>query len=163
MSLDCLPASRWQRLCAHLLDTMAVLSPLGLGVVANESLTYNGQSSGEFFVAFGTAITLLAGLGNLGWFVKTGQTMGKRLIGIEVVSLYDQPVSGTALLFRSLAALLLSMVGVLNLVDPLLIFGSERRTLHDRLVGTRVVVKGSGPGPQDTLPDVGFTRYSTAF
>jgi hypothetical protein len=77
-----------------------------------------------------------------------GQTIGKRLFRIQVVDQYDRPAGFVkAVLLRSwvfgfLVALAQGWTGpvgaLIPLLDVLLIFGPERRCLHDYLAGTRV-------------------------
>ncbi|HEY3450778.1 MAG TPA: RDD family protein [Myxococcales bacterium] len=95
---------------------------------------------------------MVAGL--LLWFVQCwglavrGQTIGKRLLGIQIVDQFDRPGGFVrALLVRSwvfgfLVALVQGWVGpagaLIPLIDVLLIFLADRRCLHDYLAGTRV-------------------------
>lgn len=80
-----------------------------------------------------------------GYFLKTaGQTIGKKLIGIRIVDLSDNLPSFTRLIgARYLPVWLTSAIpfigGLLVIVDALFIFGSERRCLHDRIAGTKVI------------------------
>lgn len=80
------------------------------------------------------------------WYLvsTTGQTLGKRWSSIRIVKVDGSPVSFvSAVLLRSWVFSALTMLplvgGVLALADILMIFGSERRTVHDHLAGTRVI------------------------
>ena len=75
---------------------------------------------------------------------QSGQTWGKRLLGIRIVDLAGQkPGLGTLLGKRYLPVQVVSSIpllgGVLSLVNVLLIFRDDRRCGHDLIAGTRVV------------------------
>jgi uncharacterized RDD family membrane protein YckC len=75
----------------------------------------------------------------------TGQTWGKKLLKMKIVGLDgEKPGLGRLLALRYLPLRAMSLVPVVGqiyaLVDVLLIFGDERRCLHDRIAGTRVVM-----------------------
>ena len=81
------------------------------------------------------------------WYLisKSGQTLGKRWTGIKVVKLDGSPVdfvSGVVMRNWIVAAMgMIPYVGsCVSLVDPLMIFGDERRCLHDLIAGTKVIV-----------------------
>lgn len=76
---------------------------------------------------------------------SSGQSIGKKLLGMRIVRLDGSPcgfVHGVALrawLFGMLT--MIPYVGnMLSLVDALAIFGAERRCIHDLLAGTKVVM-----------------------
>lgn len=82
-----------------------------------------------------------------GWLLaKRGQTLGKWIVGIKIVS---NKTGGPAPLFRALAlrALFFPLLYLIMLPGPCLIpmidlvfiFGKSRRTLHDRICRTSVV------------------------
>lgn len=75
---------------------------------------------------------------------RHGQTLGKRALNIAIVRTDGSRMGLTRFIFiRSLPTGMLGAipyVGVLvSLVDPLMIFGSERRCLHDLIADTIVV------------------------
>ncbi|MFC5437245.1 RDD family protein [Rhodanobacter umsongensis] len=75
---------------------------------------------------------------------RSGQTIGKRALDIAIVRTDGSRVGVARYLFlRVMPVVLISMIpGVgrlVNLVDPLLIFGKERRCLHDLIADTIVV------------------------
>jgi uncharacterized RDD family membrane protein YckC len=80
-----------------------------------------------------------------GYFLRNGQTIGKRVLGMQVVNVSDgRPASLVKMVFvRYLPVTVMAQVpvigGLLAMVDALLIFGQERRCLHDLIAGTRVV------------------------
>jgi uncharacterized RDD family membrane protein YckC len=66
-----------------------------------------------------------------------GQTIGKMALHIRVVTSDNAPVDAALALRRTLAGVLSSITLGLGFVPALI--GSERRALHDRVAGTRVV------------------------
>lgn len=95
----------------------------------------------------GIVILTIAALWSYQWYLvtTTGQTLGKRWVGIRIVKVDGSPltfVSGVVL--RTWVFGLLSAIpgigALLGLADVLAIFGGERRCLHDLLAGTAVIV-----------------------
>lgn len=87
---------------------------------------------------------LLVFLALHGWLLwKHGQTLGKRLTGIRIVQPDGAPAAPGKLALRYgiyyLLSPLLWVQIVYSLIDCLMIFGSARRCLHDRIAGTIVV------------------------
>jgi uncharacterized RDD family membrane protein YckC len=75
---------------------------------------------------------------------KTGQTLGKKLLGIRIVHLDgSQPTLVTLLVKRYLPVQVTNLVpfvgGLIGLVNVLLIFRADRRCGHDLIAGTQVV------------------------
>jgi uncharacterized RDD family membrane protein YckC len=82
-------------------------------------------------------LLLLNGGYLVGFTMLGGRSLGKMVAGIRVVGLEGDRVRAGPALLRA-AALLVGLASLgLGLVPAL--FGSERRTLHDRLARTRVV------------------------
>jgi uncharacterized RDD family membrane protein YckC len=79
------------------------------------------------------------------WLVKSAQTVGKKLLGLQVVNFSDgvpTPASKIVLarvLPVTIAAHVPRIGLVLALLDPFFIFGKNRRCLHDLVAGTKVV------------------------
>jgi uncharacterized RDD family membrane protein YckC len=83
-----------------------------------------------------------------GYFLMTSsQTLGKRLVGTQVVNTanLERASFRTLVLLRSLPIQVMAMIPMvgafLSLADCLLIFRKDRRCGHDHLAGTRVIVK----------------------
>ncbi|MFX3658284.1 MAG: RDD family protein [bacterium] len=89
---------------------------------------------------------------------RRGQTLGKRLLGIAIVPARSTGGNGwsshpaplwkliclRAPFFPLLFLVIVPWVALLPLIDQLLIFGRQRRCLHDYLSGTVVVRLGGG-------------------
>lgn len=75
---------------------------------------------------------------------RSGQTIGKRALDIAIVRTDGNRVGLARYIFlRVVPVILISLIPfvgrLINLVDPLLIFGKERRCLHDLIADTIVV------------------------
>ena len=76
---------------------------------------------------------------------KYGQTIGKRLLGIRIVSATDGQLVSLGKIFGlryvpiQIAGVIPVIGNILPLIDVLFIFREDRRCLHDFIAGTRVV------------------------
>jgi uncharacterized RDD family membrane protein YckC len=76
---------------------------------------------------------------------KHGQTIGKRLLGIRIVSASDGQIVSLGTIFGlryvpiQIAGIVPVIGNVLPLLDVLFIFREDRRCLHDFIAGTKVV------------------------
>ena len=69
----------------------------------------------------------------------SGQTVGKKALHIRVVNPDGAPISTGQALRRAISRNVMSYTYVLGLIDSLMVFSRDRRTLHDRIAGTLVV------------------------
>lgn len=79
-----------------------------------------------------------------GYFLRQGQTVGKKLLGIRITDLDDNLVSFWRLIGWRYAPLSASMIipvvgNFLPLIDSLFVFRSDRRCIHDLIAGTKVI------------------------
>jgi uncharacterized RDD family membrane protein YckC len=80
-------------------------------------------------------------------YVWKGQTIMKKLFGIAVVKEDDSEVDLSTLLLRNLIwfinvppiPVIKYFIQLVVLIDALLIFGEDKRTLHDRIAKTKVI------------------------
>lgn len=136
-------ASRLDRLWAALIDgiiLMIILLPLFffLGIFKGGDTTFG---SSLLMAVLGLAAYLLVN-GRL--LASSGQTVGKRQLGIRIVSLEGQPVSLKHIVLMRLLPIqvigLVPFVGsLLGFVDALFVFRGDRRCIHDLIAGTKVV------------------------
>lgn len=76
---------------------------------------------------------------------KYGQTIGKRLLGIRIVSATDGQLVSIGKIFGlryvpiQIAGVIPVVGNILPLIDVLFIFREDRRCLHDFIAGTKVV------------------------
>ena len=122
-------ASLPQRLAAQFLDGLVAAVPVIAGVLIMVLLSRAGIALIVLGVLFALLYTLLAdGLEN-------GQSLGKRMVGIRVVS----ADTGAPCTFGQsfLRNLLLAFLGP---IDWIFIFGERRQRLGDKAAGTIVIV-----------------------
>jgi len=139
-------ADRGMRLIAVILDTVFYLCSLIPGMIL--LFMVNGKQNETMGIA--GAIVIAAGL--LGYVVyscyllhENGQTVGKKIMKIKVTRTDGSRVGLSRYIFmRILPVGLLGAVPligpVFSLVDPLMIFRSDQRCLHD-LVADTIVIK----------------------
>jgi uncharacterized RDD family membrane protein YckC len=144
-------SSRGARLGAHVLDSLMVLIPLLplYGMIFAAVANRGGDTSdlGPMM----TAMLVVAGIGmlalaiiNLVMLYRSGQTLGKKFVGIRIVR-NDGSRAGLVRIFllRYLVPAVISILPLIGLVwyfvDSLFIFADDRRTLHDRIADTIVV------------------------
>lgn len=145
------PADRGQRLAAAVVDGVLLLLVLGVVVWFEYKFLFGGHDwppkgtellvvqVANTMIAFATYL-LLNGI----LLQRYGQTIGKRLLEIRIVRVDGSQATLTDLVLRRYLPILLikfiPYVGIaVATIDPLLIFRSERRCLHDYLAGTIVV------------------------
>lgn len=142
-----IPASRWLRLIAAIIDAV-------ITVVVTVSIIFILPFLGfdlrhvENDRVFNLALSVLTGVVFLcvnGYLLdKHGQTVGKKILGIKIVSTTEENLTPWRLfILRYMLICVVSSLGLYGLVvafiDPLLIFTKDRKCLHDLLAGTIVV------------------------
>jgi uncharacterized RDD family membrane protein YckC len=133
------------RLWAGLLDMVLLASVDAVVIVLTLRLVeLELQSLGTLPVAPLAAFLILL---NGGYVVALtlagGQTIGKMAFGVRVVDRAGRPVTVSVALVRVLAYLV--SVLPLGLGVAMMFLDAERRTVHDRLAGTRVLRVTSRP------------------
>jgi len=136
-------ATHSARLGAALLDGLVALAATAPGLILMLATSKEGELPVLGYILM--AIGLLAST-FYQWYLTTqrGQTIGKKQLNIKIVPLDGAPLSFlNGVVLRSwLMGLLENMPmvgGIIFLVNILMIFGSERRCMHDHLAGTRVI------------------------
>jgi uncharacterized RDD family membrane protein YckC len=133
------------RLIAHMVDGVAnglpFIAMMVLGFILDASM---GSESGMYLLA-SMGLGVLGSLAVLGYQLyllsTLGQTLGKRMMGIQVRRTDGSPVDlGRLIFLRNVVPWFInSACGIFFLVDALFIFGDERRCLHDQIADTIVV------------------------
>lgn len=138
------------RLGARMVDWLTqflVLLP-GFGVmVFGVSQSPNGQINEAWLlgaIATFCLFLLLLFCVNLYYLYENGQTIGKKVLGIKIVSEDGSPAFGKIVLLRMFVMGLLESLPfgiglIVAIVNVCMIFGQDRRCLHDVLAGTIVV------------------------
>ena len=142
-------ASRGKRLAAAVVDififfplVILVAQPLGLINISEpgEMEGFNLEQSIKLFI-IGQVLFLLV----QGYLLHNqGQTIGKKLLKIRIVCLDDKLFGIGQLYFvRYLTFSLIAQIPIIGaligIINILFIFGQDRRCLHDRLAGTKVI------------------------
>jgi uncharacterized RDD family membrane protein YckC len=141
-------ATRGQRLCAVIIDGLITgLATIVIITVLASVLGYDLETFGSSFTT-----TLIATALNVGIFILVngkllstrGQTIGKKLMGIKIVSLSGGILPLNDIIVRRygppIAANVIPVIGgIFGLADALCIFRKDRRCIHDMIAGTRVV------------------------
>ena len=142
-------ASRGKRLAAAVVDififfplVVLVARPFGLINISDpeKMQAFNLEQSIKLFI-IGQVLFLLV----QGYLLHTqGQTIGKKLLKIKIVSLDDKLLGIGQLYFvRYLTFSLIAQIPIIGaligIVNVLFIFGQDKRCLHDRIAGTKVI------------------------
>ena len=147
-------ATRWRRLFAAIFD---VLLTMGVAFLAMWPLgTFEHESAYEPIQIVMRIFGLLLGSYLIvnGWtLIKHGQTVGKKLMRIQIVGHSDgQPVPLWKLLIRAFLPIAIMaypalglppffsvvILAAIGLFDGAFIFSKSRRCLHDYVVGSKV-------------------------
>ncbi|GAB4565671.1 MAG: hypothetical protein Tsb0020_16730 [Haliangiales bacterium] len=140
-------ATRGARFMAALVDAIvlnAIIIPIQYSFGVWDNFPRMSQlNAGEMalYGAMGFAIWFLLQV----YFLRQGQTIGKKLARIRMVNYGDgSRVSvGRLVSLRYLPINIVVLIPVigpyLNFINILFIFGSERRCIHDHIAGTKVV------------------------
>ncbi len=142
-------AGRGTRLAAHLLDSLIMVGPAIAGGIAVAMLSneIRGGEADNILVIFGFALSayvIVMLIVNAILLHRHGQTLGKRIMKIRITRDDGSAVSVLRVFFlRFLPVTLLGAIPTLGLIfrllDPLMIFQTNRRCLHDLIAGTIVV------------------------
>jgi len=145
-----LPAERGQRLAAVIVDSLAYIAtylPLLVGLVISIA-SQTDKSDTPVALIIGGVASLACVVGLIGYtihlVIRNGQTIGKRALGIKVVRLDGSPIGlGRSFWLRNVVPGLLGAIpffgALVSLVDILMIFGEDRRCLHDKIADTKVI------------------------
>lgn len=140
-------ASRWNRLWASLIDgliMMVIVMPVMYLTGGFDGVSEGVQPSLGYSLLIGLLGIVVFILINGKLLSTSGQTIGKRTIGIKIVTLSgDLPSVKGHLLKRYGVYFLLGQVPIigqlLSMANVLVIFGKQKRCGHDFVAGTTVV------------------------
>ena len=141
--LEARKASRGQRLGAALLD--GVIVGVGAMLAGIGAAAASKGDGGAIAVTVGALIILGVFVVNCVLLHQNAQTIGKKVLGIKIVrSNGDRIGLGRIIGMRIIPIGLLGAIpylgGLISLADSLVIFGAERRCLHDMIADTIVIV-----------------------
>jgi len=141
-------ASRWFRLWASIADTIIMLLfllPLMYFTGMFDSLSNPDAPEPSALVQGGVALAGFAffALLNFYFLYRDGQTLGKKLANIKIVTLNDEPIKVSHILkrygFYWGIGYIPGVGDLLGIINVLLIFGKQKRCGHDLVAGTRVI------------------------
>ena len=144
-------ASRRKRLWATLIDFGLIGAVAGLVTLASGLFETADAYLGKQLPLRVIGVLIVSYLAlNLWPLARSGQTWGKRWLGLRIVATQTQSDSAVLpvwrLLVRAFTLLLFSALPLFNysllllhVIDPILIFTRSKRCLHDYLASTRVV------------------------
>jgi len=142
-------ATKWSRLGASIIDGLIVMIatlPLFYFMGGFDGIDQVPPVAAPLSVQFLTAFLGISFYCVINWkLLETkGQSIGKKLLNIRVVYLDGAQASRKDILVkRYFPYILCSYIpfigGIIGLVNVLFIFGKQRRCLHDRIAGTKVV------------------------
>jgi uncharacterized RDD family membrane protein YckC len=145
-------AGRGTRLGAQLLDGL-ILTPLVIigGVIG--FVLFGKKDPAQMQTATlaigGLMFVCILPLIAYQWYLvsTTGQTLAKKWLKIKIVKRDGSPVNFvSAVILRQWVLGLANFAGgfgsLVSLIDSLFIFSDDRRTLHDRIAGTKVISVG---------------------
>jgi len=153
-------ATRGSRLLAHIVDNLVLAGPgivfMVIAAVFVVLLTKNDPESLAVLAIYpAMGLGFLLGAGAQLWSqIATGQSVGKRALGIKVQRLDGSEVDILRLIFlrNVVVAFAVQLCGLVGLVDALMIFGADQRCLHDLIADTKVVVAEREPAPFPQRP-----------
>lgn len=140
--LEARKASRGQRLGAALLD--GVIVGVGAALVGIGAAAASKSGGGTVAVVIGILIILGIFVVNCVLLHQNAQTIGKKVLGIKIVRTNGDRIGlGRIIGMRIIPIGLLGAIpylgGLISLADSLVIFGTERRCLHDMIADTIVI------------------------
>lgn len=138
----CHLAGRGLRLGAAVLDSLIFIAFLVPGFVV--SISYPDDNSGLAPLVFVAAILCLIII-QAGLITNSGQSLGKRALGIRIVGFLDESNPGfwRGFVLRQIVPGCIASIPFVNiilLIDVLYIFRDDRRCVHDLIAQTKVVI-----------------------
>ena len=154
---DYVLADRGTRLGAVLIDGLLAFASILPGMVLFVAMAgfdnldparmLRRMDDGMIFLGIGVMVLMMLAFQIYQWYLisTTGQTLAKRWLGIKIVRLDGSDVGFVnGVILRSWVIGAIGQIpivgGLVALVNPLMIFGEERRCLHDHIASTRVIV-----------------------
>lgn len=133
-----------RRFVAYVIDAIILwIIQLVLLFCAGFVITVVSEANEDVSAGFSLLINCLAFLISVGYFVgfwaTTGQTPGKMVMGIKVISTDGQPVSWGKAILRYIGYIISSLI--LSLGFIWIAFDAKRQGWHDKIAGTYVVGK----------------------
>lgn len=139
-------ASRWRRLFASIVDSivmMVLIIPLMYFTGAFDDIMAGGEPSLIYNLVLGLVGVIVFVVINGHFLISSGQTVGKKLLNIRIVTDQGKHAEFGVLVTRYAFYLGVPLIpvigGMINLVNILFIFNSTKQCLHDKIAGTYVI------------------------
>ena len=140
-------ASRWQRLWASMIDgfiQMLIILPVMYFTGGFEGIAEGFKPSVGYSIFLALLGILVFLIINAKFLMSTGQTVGKKAIGIKIVDMEGNLPTAKGNLLKRYAVYLIPgqipLVGqFFSVINILFIFGKGKRCIHDLVGDTKVV------------------------
>ena len=139
-------ASRWSRLGAAIIDGLTMIPitlPLMYFTGGFDDISKGIEPSVSYFLALSIAGMAVFLLIHGKFLVRDGQTLGKKVLNIKIVTLAgrhaDVPTLAKRYGFSWLIPLIPVIGPIINMVNILFIFTKSKRCLHDHVGETKVI------------------------
>jgi len=140
-------ASRWSRLGAAIVDGLSILPltiPLMYFTGGFDGIAEGIEPPFHYTLAMSIASIIIFMMIHGHFLVKSGQTLGKKALGIKIVTMDNKlpPIGHLAKRYGFYWLLpIIPIAGqLINLVNILFIFSKSKRCLHDHIGNTKVVI-----------------------
>lgn len=147
-------ASRWDRLWASLIDVLTIIPitiPLMYFTGGFEGISEGVQPSLSYALTMALISTLIFLAIHGKFIVQDGQTLGKKVLNIKIVTVSGQHASIPFLAKRYGFFWVIPQIPaigpLINIVNILFIFGKSKRCLHDYVGGTKVIIANKQSKP----------------
>ncbi|MBO0154608.1 MULTISPECIES: RDD family protein [Vibrio] len=143
-------ASRWSRVGAAIIDSVVlgiIMLPLAYFTGGFDGLAQDPPVEPSFSYQVVMALLGFSLYCAVNWKLlgQSGQAVGKKAMKIKVVNMDGSQAKVQDLVFKRYAfmvfiAYIPLVGGILNLINLIMIFGKQKRALHDRVAKTRVIL-----------------------
>lgn len=142
-------ATKWSRMGASFIDgllVMIVTLPIAFLMGGFDDLTQDPPAPMSYELQLLLLVLGFLFYAAVNWKLleSNGQSIGKKVLNIRIVYLNNEQASRSDILVKRYLPYFLfpyiPFIGLLvNVINLLFIFGKQRRCLHDRIAGTKVV------------------------
>ena len=134
-------AGFWMRLWAYLIDVIVIFSISGL---FTSPLSFLDSFSNYSLLGFWTASALISGLIYYSYFLimtkLTGQTLGKMIFNLKVISENTEKLTWFDLIFREVVGrFIYNTLFIIKLVYLVIAFTPKKQGIHD-MIGKTIVI-----------------------
>lgn len=139
-------ATRWQRFFGSIIDTIIMVIMISVVFYASgafEKMLMGVEVSAMYLIGINLVGLVIFMAFNYNLLMRKGQTIGKKIVNIQIVDLDNEIPSPKTLLARYAFYFGISLLpligGIVSLINILFIFGAEKRCGHDQIANTRVI------------------------